>query len=339
MELVNETPFEVDRYGVADREGADLLVVVVKGTFTYDPYQKVRVAEEQLPIEVADRYYGKPEDSSVEYSSDFSIGKAGTDIALVGHAYPSQPGQTELDIGLQVGDIQKRIKVFGDRFWIENLGFPRMTPPLPFEKMPLTYERAFGGVDKSHPEEQYHEWEARNPVGVGFRARKSQKPIEGERLPNLEDPRNLIRKLDDRPDPIGLGFVGPAWQPRLSFAGTYDEAWEQTRMPLLPDDFNERFFNTAHPSLITAECLCGGEEVAAIGVMPYGAVRFDVPTVQLQCSATEKANGEQPVEIRIDKLVIEPDEQRFILVWSGHYTPASAFIDIESVNYRLTQPV
>ncbi len=335
MEIENSTPFEADRYGVADREGADLLVLVVKGTFVYGDDQSVEVAPEQQAIEAADRYYGLPEETSVEYASDFSIGKPGTDIALLGHAYPARLGQAVVDVGIQVGKLYKYIKVFGDRFWMKNFGAYEITAPVPFDRMPLRYERAFGGVDKSHPEEKRHEWEARNPVGVGFRAKKSQLPVERERLPNLEDPKALIQSPEDRPAPAGVGFIAPAWQPRLGYAGTYDAAWEQNRMPLLPDDFDDRFFNTAHPDLIAPKPLEGGEPVVLMGMSPRGTERFELPRVSVSCAVVEKASGEQPVELRIDKVVFEPDEGRFMMVWSGSHPPEREFIDIESVQFNI----
>src|SRR5208337_4822029 len=93
-----------------------------------------------------------------------------------------------------------------------------ITPPEPFERIPLVWERAFGGWDRSHADPAKHTCEPRNPVGTGFR-QKHGHPEEGVRVPNLEDPRYPSRHYGDAPPPAGFGFTGPSWQPRAAFAG------------------------------------------------------------------------------------------------------------------------
>lgn len=335
MELENNTPFEAGRYAVCDRDGADLLLVVLKAAYTLDGPERVRVADEQQPIELADQHYGDPGASSIRYASDFSINKPGTDVAVIGHAYPTRPGETAVNAGIQVGPVEKLVRVFGDRFWKQTVGVSRMSSPAPFERMPLVYERAFGGADTSHSDEKHHDFEPRNPVGVGFRAKKSKLPVDDAPLPNIEDPGRLISSPNDRPPPAGLGFIGPAWEPRRGHAGTYDEAWEERRKPLLPDDFSERFFNAAHPDLVTQEVLHGDEEVTAIGVSADGPIQFFLPGVQPQCAVEEQTQGEQPVALRLDKVVLEPDEARVLLVWSGTLRIPGAFQDIDVITFNL----
>ncbi len=53
-----------------------------------------------------------------------------------------------------------------------------------------------------------------------------------------------IGSASDKPPPAGVGYV-PAWHPRATFAGTYDEAWRKKRAPYLPADFAPRFFQAA----------------------------------------------------------------------------------------------
>jgi hypothetical protein len=51
--------------------------------------------------------------------------------------------------------------------------------------------------------------------------------------------------LKHRPSPAGFGPIACHWQPRVGFAGTYGDAWVANRLPLLPDDFDDRFFQSA----------------------------------------------------------------------------------------------
>ncbi len=335
MQIDNETPFEADRYAVADADGADLLLTVVKGTYVFHHRGALEVADDQCPIELTDQYVGDPGESSISYASDFSFNKAGTDVAVLGHAYPLRSGDAEVSAGIEVGPVQKLVRVFGDRYWGRSIGVARMSVPRPFDRMPLRFERSFGGADKSHPDEKRHEYEARNPAGVGFRAKKSKAPIDESPLPNLEDPRELMSDPDDRPTPAGLGFIGPSWQPRLGYAGTYDEVWEKKRKPLLPDDFDPRFFNAVHPDLVCQGFLTGNEEVTAIGVSQDGPIKLTLPGIRPTCSVESAAFGALPVTLNLDRVVLEPDEHRLLLVWSGSLRMTAPFQEVGRVRFDL----
>src|SRR5215469_9031201 len=114
--------------------------------------------------------------------------------------------------------------------------------------MPLLYERAFGGWDCTDEDPQKHRYEPRNPAGTGFR--HTHRAEDEFALPNIEDPAQPFRTYGERPPPAGFGFIAANWLPRLSFAGTYDRAWDDERKPLLPTDFDRRFFNGASTGLI-----------------------------------------------------------------------------------------
>src|SRR3972149_7146910 len=117
MILINRTPFIAERYGLADENGMDSLFIVLKGTYGFDGRGGLSLAEEQVPIEMADGYYGEPGKSSIKYSSDFSLDKMGTDIAVIGYAYAPHGRARESFVILQVGNLQKTIRVFGERRW------------------------------------------------------------------------------------------------------------------------------------------------------------------------------------------------------------------------------
>src|SRR5205823_5975392 len=109
----------------------------------------------------------------------------------------------------------------------------------PFSRMPIAWERSFGGTDPDDPSVV----DRRNPVGRGVRKRASA--LHGLPAPNFEDPRAPISNPSKRPIPVGFGPIAPQWQPRSDFAGTYDQAWKNDRYPLLPLDFDSRFLNSA----------------------------------------------------------------------------------------------
>jgi hypothetical protein len=123
--------------------------------------------------------------------------------------------------------------------------------------------------------------ETKNPVGRGFVGQKHTTELNGFPLPNLECPDNLIRDYRDRPAPACFAPIAPNWQPRAGFAGTYDDIWQQTRAPYLPDDYNPRFMNVAPPDLIYPGYLQGGEAVRIIGMHPAGDLGCSLPYVNL----------------------------------------------------------
>lgn len=316
MKLVNKTPFVTERVVLQDNVERDLLVAIVKCTYSLNDLTRLEPAEEQAPIQMEDDFYGEPGESSVRYESDLVPKKTGTDVVLLGHAYaPGRVGR-QVDVSLRVGHLKQMVRVFGDRHWKKIMGFSGISTPEPFEKIPLIYERAFGGKDTSSSKEKHHDCETRNPVGRGFLAKKSKLKIKEVLLPNIEDPTNLIGDLHDHPAPAGFGFIGRHWQPRVGYAGTYDQKWTDTTCPLLPEDFDERYFNGAHPRLIGKGFLQGNEPVEVINASSKGLLRFSLPGESPTVSVT-MGKEQVRLEMSFDTLIIEPDENRIVMIWRG----------------------
>lgn len=207
------------------------------------------------------------------------------------------------------------MRVVGDRVWTRAAGsWVISSPPNAFDKMPLVYERAFGGADRSHPDPARQGADARNPVGTGFALAARPERLEGLRLPNLEDPRAPVKSWDARQAVAGFGVVSRSWEPRRRLGGTYDAAWTQNRSPLLPADFDPRFLNGAPADQIASPHLRGGERVRVSNASPDGALTFTLPAVDLSAEA-EVANGRETLRPALDTVVIEPDLRRVILCW------------------------
>ncbi|MDI6755426.1 MAG: DUF2169 domain-containing protein, partial [Thermodesulfobacteriota bacterium] len=209
------------------------------------------------------------------------------------------------------------------RFWdCSGSLFPeRVSTPQPFKVMDLTYERAFGGIDK-----EGGDYCRENLVGRGFIAKTSKKVPDRTLLPNLEDPFHLIKSYKDHPQPVGFGFYGRAWMPRAAYLGTYDDKWRQTRSPAPPEDFRFDFYNAAPPDLQVAGYLKGNEEVELVNLTPEGTLRFQLPGILLTCTVTrlfeqpendDRTSGVEEVTLHLDTLCLLPDEKRFYQVWRG----------------------
>lgn len=330
MEIINNTPFEIETLPGKGPEGNTVLTIIVKGTFDIRPDEVVSVASEQIPVSYADELYDE-DGGSVRLEADIAPFKPRADIALVGKAYaPDGKPVESLDATLWVGNLSKTIRVFGDRHW--DFG-GRLMPayvsdPEPFTVMDIVYERAFGGMDLKGGD-----WCKENPVGRGFFVKKLKETIDEAPLPNLETPNNLIKYWDDHPDPVGFGFCGKMWMPRSLHLGTYDEKWRKERSPDRPRDFSFDYYNAAHPDLQVEGYLQGDERVELINLTPDGRIRFQLPGIGLLGNVTKTSKYEEAddsnsgqevqdetmeeVEFNLDTLCLIPDEERLFIIWRG----------------------
>jgi hypothetical protein len=306
----NRTSFAAERSWVRDRNGAEIWLVAVKCTFDVKADGSTEPSAEQPPVLRVAEHHGDPGKSSLKYDADLVPTKTATDIVVVGHAYaPQGLAVPELDVELRVGGVQKVLRVFGDRTW----GAFGPSSPTPFAKMPLVYERAFGGIDtrSKNPE---RDWDWRNPVGTGFAV--SRDNLAQMPLPNIEYPNELISSWKDRPRPAGFGPIASHWQPRVGFAGTYDDTWMKERQPLLPRDFDDRYFQSVPPDQQAPGFLRGGEPVVLRHLTPDGNMRFFLPKVFLGFDTRfYDGSSEGHRERKLHTVIIEPDQRRVSLVW------------------------
>lgn len=331
LELSNRTPFRAAIVPTLDKNARDHAIVIIKGSFDLLPSRSaLPLAEQQVPITLAGDYWGEPGSSSLRYASDTCLAKPGTDVILNGHACAPGKNASVIDTQVQIGSLSKTVRVFGDRTWYRDLSGWRPGAPKPFRRMPLVYERAFGGGGASSQNPEQHEFDPRNPVGTGYSLADRVETFETTPLPNLEDPARPIQGLKDRPDPAGFGFIAPNWEPRRSLAGTYDDAWRTGRAPLLPDDFDPRFYNAASAGMVATPHLSGGERGCLINVSEHGELVFVLPRYQFTVTVTI-AGERLDHAATLDTVVIEPDESRMMLTWRVTVPCPRRFLHIETV--------
>ena len=319
MDVTHDTPFETSLDAILDKDGSEARVAVMKATFDLVEGGSLRVSEKQIPVCPQDIYLGDPAKSSVLYESDGAFFKPATDCVLVGSVFsPSGKPVTRIDGSFQVASARHDVTVIGDRVWSYGALGIAMSPPRPFSEMPICWERSFGGVDVHDADPAKHAWESRNPIGTGFRVTRSREALDDLPLPNFENPRALIGNWDDKPAPHGLGFTGRSWTPRIRFAGTYDEQWQRRRMPILPEDFDYRFFNGAPQPLVLPNHLQGGEVVRLINLTRRGSDRFVVPKMRVEFKGYAK--GRQfSLPACLDTLLVNTNDQQVVIVWRAKY--------------------
>ncbi len=332
LELKNKTPVSAELVAGLDKHGMDYVIAVLKAKFKIVPDSQTLVfSDEPVSINKGDEYYDESGQSSIRYGSDVSFVKMSTDVIVNGNAYsPGSKPVNKLDVSIEFGNQGKTCRVIGDRRWYkEGLGWKQSAPD-PFTVMPLRYENSFGG-SKMEPsgEKILSSFEA-NPVGKGFIIPGEKGPEDGQLLPNIEDPRALIKDWHDQPAPAGFGFISPDWLPRRLLAGTCDEEWQSNRMPLLPYDFDYRFFNSAHQDLIAKKVLSGGEIFSLKNLTESGSQAFQLPCWDLPVTVTLRGKKSLYAPV-LDTVVIEPDENNVFLTWRATIPCNRQFMYVDSV--------
>jgi hypothetical protein len=333
-QLENRTPFAAEALFLADEHGRPVVTLAAKATYVLSR-RGLALAEEQAPLRLGGELWGEDSaHSSYRYEPECASFKPATDVVLVGHAHSPTARSREFLVRFQVGPLRKEVRVVGDRTWYKSLGSLAMTPPLPVERIPLCYERAFGGWDRSHPDPARHTFEPRNPVGRGFQAPEGRFE-EGVLLPNLEDPAHLLASFRQTPPPAGFGFLSPHWMPRARFAGTYDTAWERERKPLLPKDYDPRFMNAASPGLVAAGYLRGDEPVVVENASADGRLGFSLPGLPPPgFRVALKGRSSEQGRLNLDTLIVDTDAARVYLHWRARVPLRSGPLDVSHMELQ-----
>jgi hypothetical protein len=317
MRLVNATRMAAGYTLAMESSGRELLVVVVKGTFRIpaEAGGRLQLAEEQVPLVMSDVFHGEPGRSAPKYEVDFAPRKPLCDVLLNGCAYAPEGQPVErVTVGLRVGDWVKSFSVVGARSWVAIGGSVRSTDPLPFTQMPITYDFAFGGVDRRDEDPARHAAFMANPSGRGFALTGSTDGLEGAPLPNTEELGVEVTRPDGEYRPMSLGPIGRHWEPRCRYAGTYDQSWLEDVAPFLPADFDDRYYQAA-PSDQQLPLPAGEQTVSLLNLTPDGRRDFVLPAFEAPIFVTPTRGGHEALSARIDTILIEPDLGQVTLTW------------------------
>lgn len=316
MELVNATRMVAGFNLGLEPSGRELLVVVVKGTFTLPREgQRLDMYPEQLPLTTSDTFTGEPGLSAPLLEVDYAPRKHFCDVLLSGAAYaPDARPVTRLPVGIRIGDWQKTFSVVGDRVWRMGTTGARASDPKPFTRMPISYDFAFGGRDVRHPDPEKHAWYAANPAGRGFHRHLRGEWVDGSPLPNTEETGVPVTRPDGDYRPMALGPLGRSWPERVRYAGTYDQRWLDDHFPFLPPDFDERYYQAAPADQQIAFPVTGRRVVLA-NLSADGRREFDLPAFDAPVTIFPKSGPREELKATADTIAFEPDEERFTISW------------------------
>jgi hypothetical protein len=332
MELLNATKMRAGYTMGMKPDGRELLVATVKGTFTLPgDGGEPQLADEQVALVEADVFTGEPGFSSPLYETDYVPVKPRCDVLLNGSAYtPNGRPATRVSVSLQIGSVSKSFDVVGKRFWAVSFVGAVAAPPEPFTTMPISYDRAFGGVDAAHPDPARHHFYEFNHAGAGFHREMGREFLDGTPLPNTEEAGRPVENPRGSYRPMAFGPIGRAWQPRVKLAGTYDQNWIDNIFPFLPPDFDEQYYQAA-PLDQQMDYPLGGEEVVLRNLTPEGYVSFRLPALNIPVVFYPRHGENIETNAVVDTIVIEPDLHRFTMTWRSHIPLRKNMFEVEQI--------
>jgi len=308
IELVNDSRLQVGWVAGKKDYPKDSLTIIFKGTFDIKHQKKSEFSETQMPV-IGDQFaFGNPK-SWLRYDSDFAFFKDNADVIFNGSCYtPKGEALKECIVEVELDSVSKKLLIRGNSYDSPGVMGSSASGIQEFSIMSVNYSNSYGGKD-----------EPTNPAGKGID--KNQQGILW--FPNVIDP-NQGEEV-----PASFGAISKAWPSRIELAGTYDESWQNTRWPWLPEDFDWAFFNAAQPELVFDGYLKGDEPFKVKNMHPNHAVfEASLPEVMPICYVNniEEEDFIPVEEINLDTVTIDMDARKMMLVWR-------AVVDISSASY------
>jgi uncharacterized protein YjbI with pentapeptide repeats len=214
-------------------------------------------------------------------------------------------------------EVDKSLLVFGDRFWT-MLG---RTKTRGISQLPINYQHAFGG-----------EGYADNPVGKGHAAIEDAETEDKiHPLPNVEDPKKPIVFKGDRPNPVGLGSIDPAWPQRASRMGSYGGNYVEEHFPGFSPSIDMEFFNCAPEDQWIKKSRLLGDETFELyhfhpdrplikGRLPHWRARAFITQRALEPKELDPYDleGFKEIELKPETVWFFPDQDLGIVIHRGN---------------------
>ncbi|WP_274617704.1 MULTISPECIES: DUF2169 family type VI secretion system accessory protein [Bradyrhizobium] len=239
---------------------------------------------------------------------DIGMPKPQAELLIAGHAAAPEGRPTErMMLGWTLGPIKKHLLVTGDRYWQMTTSGWRPTEVQPFQQMPLTGQRAFGGPGY-----------AANRAGAGHEALRRSMAGELVALPNVESPEHAIQFIDATAPPATFGPMALDSNERLQYAGTYDATWLQSVAPALAGDADPRLFLFGPPDQRLSGFICGGEPYALQNFSAqHPLIEGRLPAFRVRCFIgwRDAMRGVTELQTYIDTLWLFAGARRGVMIY------------------------
>ncbi|AUX40056.1 uncharacterized protein SOCE26_014520 [Sorangium cellulosum] len=309
MRFWNDTPLPAAM--IPNAEEDDRVTAIFLAAITY------RIAGGRLALAPAQRPLLL--DPELPYPHDGMLQKSVASVCATGFVYPKEARAREATAVLRVGDRDAAIVAYGPRVWQRALG-GGLTPsaPLAFERVEMSWQNAYGGVvqeparvvrldeEDGGGEAFLPEHEGGYPhnfEGKGFAtdaARALDRP-----LPQLEHPEQLIRRWDDRPEPVCFAPY-PLWGGLRAASVWHDQQFDPGG--------TSKLTSRAAPRT-TFDAIPPGTRIALFGMRPGGeALVFEAPAPPVAVAVAVGGTSERIVPA-LDAVDIDAEAAEVRLLW------------------------
>lgn len=275
---------------------------------------------------------------------DIGMPKPKAELLATGYCFPAEGSAKKSFVRIQLGEQQKTLAVYGNRYW-QGVGIASvMTAPETFSKMPITNSQAFGG-----------EGYLLNPLGKGIayveplkqknneiptlpkmaatfpnvpqtpqKAQdQSQPKMFSYPLPNTEAPDDLILKKTDMPKPATFYPIAYSNRERTKKFGTFDEKWLNTTWPQFTDDMQWDYYMCSADNQQQQEFYRGDEYFSIENMHPEKPlIKGQLPLWGLRCFAEKERDAGNShlheIDMKLDTVWFMPEQEKGVLVWHGY---------------------
>lgn len=323
MNVFNTTPYVFFPYDTSPAPTLPALTLIVRGTFSLPALGPAiaRPKDEQKPLR-GDEPHLDDLGRSLAYATDLVAMKPRGEVLVHATCHtPDDRPRPSHEVAIQVGPIQKTLRVTGPRVFVEGL-MGRLGPgrTAPFTAIPIRWELAFGGMSF-----------LQNPLGRGMEPIPDDEGRPIPYLPCIEYPESRMTDPKDRPVPAGFGPIAPSWLSRSKLQGTRNQRWAMFRAPLPPKDFDPGFHNAAPADQqLKKGYFKGDEEIVLTGLHPARqrwTTALPGKRIRAFCfidNAEERAERPEAPEkklvevtMNLDTVHLDADKCEMVLLWRG----------------------
>ena len=255
------------------------LTVIAKATFAFARDQAMTRVDPQEILR-AEVHHGNNPGRSIRSSTDLAPFLGRVDVLFTGsaHAPPGGPAQ----------GVSVRLAIFTREHMLLDKTLEAHDPG-GFERMPLVYERARGGIGDQE-----------NPVGTS--------------APGVVDPAHLGAAR-----PAGFGPISRTWPARKRLLGETPRRVLDGAIAEIPAGFEWSYFQAAPPDQQVEE-LHGDEWILLDGLQPAASrLQMRLPgavgRARIHGLADFGVPEGEPLSLRLDTVRLDGDEGRCTLVW------------------------